>query len=134
MPSPVASTVQQVTNATPLRCASSSCLATVARSTALRITASAPWRSALSNAFCSRSGEPSVAIFVRLQPRSAAPWARMSPWISHACTPQLMKTTFLPLGMALPTGPEIPTLLGRTDAFATSDCASASPAAVAPPD
>ena len=46
----------------------------------------------------------------------------------QAWTPQLMKTTFLPVGIALPTGPASPTCVGRTDACATSACALARPA------
>ena len=76
----------------------------LARLTALRITASAPWRSAVLNAFWSCSGEPSVPIVEAVQPRSAAPCLMMSPWISQASTPQLMKTTFLPVGTGLPIG------------------------------
>ncbi len=53
--------LQHVTNWTPAFLASSICLAYASRLAALRITASAPWRSAVSKAFCSFSGEPSVA-------------------------------------------------------------------------
>ena len=121
--------LQHVTNATPCFSAFSICLATAARLTALRITASAPWRSAVSNAFWSCSGEPSVPIVEAVQPRSAAPCLMMSPWISQASTPQLMKTTFLPVGTGLPIGVVSPMLVGRVVAFSASVCASATPRA-----
>ena len=127
IPSPSASMLQQVTNATPCCSAFSICLATASRLTALRITASAPWRSAVSNAFWSCSGEPSVPIASAVQPRSAAPCLMMSPWISQASTPQLMKTTFLPAGTSLPIAVSRPMLVGRVVAFSASDWASATP-------
>ena len=122
--------LQHVTNATPCFLAFSICLATAARLTALRITASAPWRSAVLNAFWSCSGEPSVPIVEAVQPRSAAPCLMMSPWISQASTPQLMKTTFLPVGTGLPIGVVSPMLVGRVVACLASACASAT---LAPP-
>ena len=122
------STLDSVTNGTPFCSACSSCLATLARLTALRITASAPWRSAVWNAFWSCSGEPSVPIVLAVQPRSAAPCLMMSPWISQASTPQLMKATFLPVGTGLPIGFSGPMLFGRVIAFSASACASARPA------
>ena len=115
--------LQHVTNATPCCSAFSICLATAARLTALRITASAPWRSAVSNAFWSCSGEPSVPIVEAVQPRSAAPCLMMSPWISQASTPQLMKATFLPAGTSLPIAVVSPMLVGRVVAFSASVCA-----------
>src|SRR3954452_11847179 len=128
IPLPGVAVLQQVTKATPFCWASAICLETAARLTALRITASAPWRSAVSNAFCSCSGEPSVLIVDPFQPRSAAPCLMMSPWISQACTPQLMNTTFLPVGTGLPTAVASPIVVGRVVACWASDCARATPA------
>src|SRR5829696_4764696 len=116
MPSPVFSTLDNVTKGTPCFLACSSGFAMTERVTALRITASAPWRSAVWNAFCSCSGEPSVPIVEAVQPRSEAPCLMMSPWISQASTPQLMKATFLPLGTGLPIGVVSPMLVGRAGA------------------
>src|SRR5829696_5128093 len=124
MPSPVFSTLDNVTNGTPCFFACSSGFAMTERVTALRITASAPWRSAVWNAFCSCSGEPSVPIVEAVQPRSAAPCLMMSPWISQASTPQLMKTTFFPPGTALPIAVSRPMLVGRVVALWASACAS----------
>ena len=117
IPSPSSSMLQHVTNATPCCSAFSICLATASRLTALRITASAPWRSAVSNAFWSCSGEPSVPIVSAVQPRSAAPCLMMSPWISQASTPQLMNATFLPAGTSLPIAFVNPSVVGRVVAF-----------------
>src|SRR4051794_19171622 len=128
MPLPTGSVEQQVTNATPFFWASSICLDTAARLTALRITASAPLRSAVSNAPCSFSGEPSVAIVDADQPRSLAPWAMILPWTLQASTPQLMKAIFLPAGTVLPTGSVTPIVVGRVLACLTTDSASATPA------
>ena len=127
IPSPVFSTLDSVTNGTPCCWACSSCFATTERVTALRITASAPWRSAVPNAFCSCSGEPSVPIVLAVQPRSAAPCLMMSPWTSHASTPQLMKAIFLPVGMGLPMGARVPMLSGRALDFSASARAAATP-------
>src|SRR4051794_8369851 len=128
MPLPGGAVLQQVTKATPFCWASAICLETAARLTALRITASAPWRSAVSNAFCSCSGEPSVLIVDPFQPRSAAPCLMMLPWSSQAWTPQLMKTTFLPVGTGLPTAVSSPIVVGRVVACWASDCARVMPA------
>src|SRR3954470_12973153 len=130
MPLPTGSVEQHVTNATPFFWASSICLDTAARLTALRITASAPLRIAVSNAPCSFSGDPSVAIVDADQPRSLAPWAMILPWTLQASTPQLMKAIFLPAGTVLPTGSVTPIVVGRVLACLTTDSASATPAGV----
>ncbi len=51
----------------------------------------------------------------------------MSPWISQASTPQLMKVTFLPLGIGLPTGSVTGIVVGRSDALATVASAALQP-------
>src|SRR3954447_11796915 len=134
MPSPVFSTLDNVTNGTPCFLACSSGFAMTERLTALRITPSAPWRSAVLNAFCSYSGEPSVPIVEAVQPRSAAPCLMMSPWISQASTPQLMKTTFLPVGTGLPIGSAIPMPVGRVVACLASASALDRPGVAELPD
>src|SRR3954452_12550326 len=128
IPLPGGSVLQHVTKATPFACALAICLATAARLTALRITASAPGRSAVSNAFCSCSGEPLVLIVEPFQPRSAAPCLMMSPCSSQAWTPQLMNTTFLPVGTGLPTAVASPIVVGRVVACWARLCARATPA------
>ena len=73
-----------------------------------------------------------MPIVEAVQPRSAAPCLMMSPWISQASTPQLMKTTFLPVGIGLPTGVVSPMVVGRVVAFWASACALATPGPALP--
>ena len=97
-------------------------------SAALRITASEPLRIAASMAPCTFSGEPSVATWSTVQPRVAAPSARIGPWMAQASTPQLTKVIFLPEGIGLSIGVVTGISVGRTAALATVALAASRPA------
>src|SRR4051812_12566320 len=81
---------------------------------------SAPLRSAVWKPFWICCGEPSVAIVFADQPSCEAAWATILPCIWHAAAPQLMNTSFLPDGTALPTGLETVMSVGRLVAAATT--------------
>ena len=62
---------------------------------------SAPLRSAVSKPFWICCGEPSVAIVFDVQPSLAAASATILPCVWQAAAPQLMNTSFLPVGHGL---------------------------------
>src|SRR4051794_27537527 len=74
------------------------------------------------------SGEPSVATWSTVQPRSAAAVARIGPWMAQASTPQLTKVIFLPVGMGLSIGVVALIVVGRSAALATVAWAALRPA------
>src|SRR4051812_29223246 len=80
---------------------------------------SAPPRSAVLKPFWICCGEPSVAIVFDVQPSFAAASATILPCVWQAAAPQLMNTSFLPVGMVLPTGVVTVIALGRLVACAT---------------
>src|SRR5689334_15005416 len=84
-----------------------------ARVVALRITASAPLRRAVANALWIFSGEPSVAIVCDVHPRWLAASLTMLPCSWHCAAPQLMNTSFLPVGIGFWIGVETVMLDGR---------------------
>src|SRR3954451_9283538 len=98
------------------------------------MTASAWLRMAVSIAPWTFSGEPSVATWSTVQPRSLAAAARIGPWTAHASTPQLTKVIFLPVGIGLPTGVVTLTDVGRTAALAIVALAASRPAESTPED
>src|SRR5205823_3036815 len=80
-----------------------------------RITASAPLRSAVVNALWICVGDPSVAIVCDVHPRWLAASLTMLPCSWHWAAPQLMNTSFLPVGIGFLIGVDSVMFAGRVE-------------------
>src|SRR5579859_5046062 len=114
------SVVQQFEITMPLDCSWGRAEAISARSAAVVTIASTPCRAAVWYAARTLVGVPVVAIVEDDHPSSEAALATILPCRSHTAMPQLMKSIFLPAGIALPTGVVTVTVVGRCMAWATS--------------